>query len=526
MPIAPPGFKRPPSYGQPQRPSATKPAGTKPTTAETRAKRKKSSKGSPGSRQHRSSRQGQQRADKPYHYGAANRFPDVRHPPELRWVALLANGKAVALNHVLSCTWDDATAITKGQLNTGIPHFTEYDPELQLEQGDRVALFASEHGAPFREVWTMRVSSPGVNVNDRVRQYALVSDLDLLRQSDDNFLFRKDKRHPNGWTGPQIIREICRAYGVPVGALYKADYKIATGGFLNKTTRLRVVRGSPLEAIRIVMMRERRRHGRRLVIRWHRGKLYVVPLNRSPHLLALGPTLIDARLQSVLRDQFASAITIHALQEFKLGQDAYAHKKGKLSKLHVYLESDVSRRLFGYVHKIVWSPDAKTDAMLRKEGLAYLAAASKPYRTLTMTHQGMPFLRRGDAIRVQLGSESLKRQVVWVTEVSHSATSDGYTMDVSVVFDDPYLHRGRNILFKLRASHSDAVHGRQRLDPLWYLPKNNKGDLPYTTAGALFPDATAAYQRRRVRGQGAGGVGTPGANFNETTGEVTGGPFG
>jgi hypothetical protein len=525
VPVHPPGFKRNPSYHQEPRPTATGPGRRRPTTAETRAKRKVAKK-APGAQQHRGSRQGHQRADKPYRYGQPDRFPDLAEPPELRYVALLANGKRVALTHVADCAWDDATAILKGTLTTGIPTFREYDPELRLDQGDRVACFASEHGGGFREVWTMRVSSPGLSLSDRQRQYQLVSDLDLLRQSEDNFLFRSDKAHPHGWTGPQIIRAVCKAYNVRIGGLYTAKYPLATGGFMNKTRRLKVVRGSPLEVIRHVLLREKRRHGRRLVIRWHRGKLYVVPMRRSPHLLALGPTLIDARFQSALREQFASAITIHALQEFKLGQDALGRGKSKLSKLHVYLESDVSRRLFGYVHKIVWSPDATSDALLRKEGLAYLAAAAKPYRTLTLTHQGMPFLRRGDAIRVQLGDAALKRQVVWVSEVSHQHSAQGYTMDVSVVFDDPYVIRPRNVLFKLKASHADAVGNRARLDPLWYLPKNNKGDQPYTSATPVFSDQAATYQRRRLRASGGGGVGTPGAVYNDSTGEASGGPFG
>jgi hypothetical protein len=472
----------------------------------------------------KASRQGQQRSDRvlrfyedappsetpwtfPYRKPTV---PKLRQVVRFRLFARLANGKTVRLSRIVSCTWDDGTAVLTGSLTTGIPAFLTEDPEVRLQAGDRVACYASVAGGGYRHIWTMRVYRPEYHAADRQRTYQLANDLDLLRQSEDNFWFKKDKKHPHGWTGPQIIREVCKRYGVPVGAIYGSSRSLTKG------SPIRVKLGSPLEVIRQVVWRERKRFKRRLFIRWDKGKLYVLPLRRSRSLIALGTTLIDAMLAQEMEEQFATAITIHALPEFKLAEDA-AGTKSKLSKMHLYLESPVSRRLYGFVHRVVWSPDAKTTTLLRKEGLAYLRAAAKPKKTLTLTHAGMPFLRRGDAIRVAIGGRALRRQIVWASHIVHQVSAEGYTVEIEVTFDDPYIdRRGQSILQKLKASHDDAVGNRARLDPLWYLPKGNKGDAVVPGSAPMFPEVQRSYGAR-LRNEKSAGVGSfdPG----------TGGPF-
>jgi hypothetical protein len=474
----------------------------------------------------KASRQGQQRTDRVVRYSetapagtpwtAPYRKPTVpklRQVVRFRLFARLANGKTVRLSRIVNLTWDDATAILTGSLTTGVPTFAVHDPEVRLQQGDRVACYASIAGGSFRHIWTMRVYKPEYHAADRQRTYQLANDLELLRLSEDNFVFKKDKKHPHGWTGPQIIREVCKRYGVPVGAIYGSKKSLTKG------SPVRVKLGSPLEVIRSVIWRERKRNGRKLFIRWTKGKLYVMPLRRSRNLIALGTTLIDAMLSQEMPEQFSSALTIHALPEFKAAEDASGAKKSKLGKMHLYLESPVSRRLYGFVHRVVWSPDAKTTTLLRKEGLAYLRASARPKKTLTLTHPGMPFLRRGDAIRVAIGGRALRRQVVWASHIVHQASAEGYTVEIEVTFDDPYIdRRGQTILQKLKATKDDAVGNRARLDPLWYLPKNNKGDSLVPGATPAFPEVQRGY-KSRLRGERAAGVGS----FDSGTG--AGGPF-
>jgi hypothetical protein len=196
------------------------------------------------------------------------------------------------------------------------------------------------------------------------------------------------------------------------------------------------------------------------------------------------------------------------LQQFVYGQDSGGTPMAKQQKMHIEMENDVSRKLFGYVHRIVFSPDAKTDAALRNEGTAYLRAVMVPHRTLTLTHPGMPFLRRGDAIQLALGDPGLSKQLIWVNTVQHVVTPQNYTMDFSVVFDDPYRdRREEKLIFQLKATAAEAVGNRDTTNPFWYL-SNQKDDTPvgldptqggYTTvdpgdpAAGSFSDNTGGY---------------------------------
>lgn len=437
--------------------------------------------------------QQQTRADKPVRYRPAT-HPDLGAVTRFRVTALFANGSQ-QLDIVERLTWEDASALTTGSLVIRVPRGAPEAPENRLDQGDRVMLEASTGGEPWREVWTLRVSKPQATASSLQRSFDLVNDLDLLLRSEDNFYYRRNepdiltvaaRSKKGGWTGPEIIRDVCAQFRVPIAALYTQKRKLK---------KLLVRRGSPLEVIRIVMRRERRKHNLRLVLRYDRGQLSVVPLIRSPFLLALGPTLIEAAFQSEMPEQFTSAITMHGLQEFVYGQAIDGRDKKNRQKMHLELENAASVRQFGYVHRIVFSPDARNDAELREEGNAYLAAVSVPRKTVTVTHKGMPFLRRGHAIKLALGDTGLRKQVCWVNSVSHQVSATGYTMDVQLIFDDPYRdNRHEKLLWRLKATHDQAV-GRSR-GPFWYLPKNKKADAvlptsqPFTVTDPSTTDPT------------------------------------
>lgn len=420
----------------------------------------------------RASGQGQQRADKPYTYGKPNRFPDLRRRPKFRWAVARASGKMVPLQHVEACSWDDVNAITTGTMTVRESPYKQGLSGPSVDQGDRVLCQVSE-GHGWHDLWAMRVYEPALKVADVQRTVKIVNDLDLLRQSEDHFLYKRDATHPQGWTGPQVIADVCRQYHVQIGGLYTTTKKIG---------KIHVKRGSPLTVIRNVILREKRRNGRRLVLSYRNGRLYVLPLRRSPSLLAMGRTLMDAAFSSTLPPEFGSAVTVqHSLDYATGGTDKQKRTKKKAQKGHVEVESRASIARFGYVHRLVFSPDAQSDAELRKEGMAWLAAVAKPLKHLELTHVGMPHLRRGDAIQLALGDEGLRRQIVWVYTVSHNVTPQNYTMNVRVIFDDPYIdHVGESIINRLKSTRDEALAGR---DPVTGLlpgqqPANNKADNP------------------------------------------------
>lgn len=422
----------------------------------------------------KASRQGQARRDKPFNYGEVDRRPNLQVTPTFRFAAVRASGAIDRLTHVESVTWEDVNAILTGTMVLRDSAWDEGSAVKHLDQGDRVVCQVDEHdGRGFNELWFMRVYRPQLAVNDAQRTVQLVNDLDLLRQSDDNFLYKPDHAHVGGWTTTEIITDICKRYQVPIGAIALTTRKRA---------KFHLKRHSPLDAIRVQLRWELRHTRRRYVVRYEGGRLYILPLTRSTHLLGLGPTLIDAAFSSELAPEFASALLLHGLVEYTYGTtDKQGRAIKNTQKMHVYKVATAAVNRFGFVRKIMFSPDARTDAQLQSEAANYLAEVAKPLKKLTLTHAGIPRLRRGDAIKLGIGDDALRKQVVWVYEVSHSLTSSGYTMVVTVIFDDPYTdHIATKLKFRLKKTHDEAVGNRARLDPTgWMLPKNNKNDLHF-----------------------------------------------
>lgn len=392
-----------------------------------------------------STQQGTQRSDPPYTYGAPDQQPNLAVIPEFRFSV---GGRV--LDSVESCTWDDVNAILRGELTTRDVLY-DVTPAPTVSEGTMVQCDVNE-GAGYGYLWEMRAAKPALTASSRQRTFQLVNDLDLLARSEmEPPVYRKNAKHPGGWTGDQIIRDVCDRFHVPVGQLYKGTRK------MQKSWSNAV---SPLEVIRYVVRRERQLTGRKLVLTWYRGKLNVTPLTRSPHLLGLGKTLIEAAFSSELPEEFASAIIIHGLPEQQQPPpvDSKGRKKRKPQKGWVLVESGSSIARFGYVRKIVYSPDAKNDSQLMEEAKSYLAAAAKPLKHLTLTHSGMPRIKRGDAIKLALGDDALRNQIVYVYGVHHTLLPSGYQVQVSVIFDDPYIDdHSRSILWKLKQTADEAA---------------------------------------------------------------------
>lgn len=435
------------------RTGSTKPTHTQPQKRPTSSAAKK----------HKAQGQGKHRADAVFNYGSPDRFPDLAHTPSFRFAVVKSSGEIVELENVETCTWDDASAILTGTIGIRDLQFSANGTPPSVDQGDRIICEVDE-GTGFSELWIMRVYRPQItSLQLGTREFELVNDLDLLRQSEDWFRYKSDKAHPHGWWGHDIIRDVCRRFQVPIGGIYTST----------KRYQLVIKRGSPLEVIRNVVLKERRKAGRRLVTRFEHGRLFVLPLQRSANLLALGPTLLDAQMKSQLHEQFGSAVTLRGIT---INGNNGVPLMNAGQKAHVFVGSPASIARFGFVHRIFFSPDARTDAQLAEEAKAYLSAVAKPIRTLTLNHKGMPRLKRGDAVEVAIGSESLRKQVVWVYEVQHSLVQGNYEMTVTVIFDDPFVPTRQKIFFKLKATQDEAIGNRSRLNPTWFVPKANKDD--------------------------------------------------
>lgn len=456
--------------------------------------------------------QGSARADRKFKYEKAV-YPDLDHTPKFLFAVWKQDPQeVVTIDNMTSCTWEDANAITTGEMNVIVNQVTHPDGP-GVREGDRI-LCACDEGGGFKPLWVLRVSDvQEVSANDGTWQFQLANDLDLLRRSDDFFIYRANKSHPGGWWGHDIIIDVARRYGITIGGVYRSKTKMtipAQKPMHGRMTHGMKTRMSPLDVIRNVVLQERRLSGRRLVVRYEYGSLYVLPLTRNPSLLALGPTLNDMQMESRLLDQFASSVQLWGLKTApgdKFG-GPLAMDANNVKKPWVDITSPKSVARYGFVHKILYSPDARNRKELKDEAQRFLTAVARPWRTVTLTHQILPRVRRGDAITLQVGPSDIRHRIVWVGNVTHTLDATGqYQTTLTLIFTNPFNPKKYRIYWKLKATKQEAVGDRLTRNPAFYVRGDNKSDK--SGAKASFSDSLAnAWMRGATLNSGLG----PGVN--------------
>jgi hypothetical protein len=430
----------------------------------------------------------------------------LRYPPVFRFLLRRAfDGSVVPLENVISVTWDDNSALVTGNIQVQDTTIEASRRQAGVAQGDQIACQVDVHdGQGFKQLWLMRTKSSGLTYSDGSRTFDLANDLQLLQESEGVFRYSGTGQDPHtgphtghhpvkrgGWMGRDIILDICDRYKVPVGAMYEGFPEQKIGNFY------RAAPMSPLEAIKAVVNIEFQKFKRRLTTRWFDGAFYVTPLRRSEHLRALGPTLIEAAFKSELRPEFTSVLTLHGLplkftpnKNDPGGHTSHIMQGGsvfpsvivnsKVDHTTVTRESTAAVSRFGYVRKILYDPDARTLDDLTKHADDYLSIVAKPKKTLQLTLPGIPYIYRGDAIRLGLGDTALRNQLVWVSAITNTITPQQYLQTLTIVFDDPFVnHADLAKVWRLKKTHAEATAFRVRADGLFYWAQpttNNKGD--------------------------------------------------
>lgn len=324
-------------------------------------------------------------------------------------------------------SWDDVNAVLTGEIRLRDP---ADGPQLNIDHGGEVVLsYAPAPGRARVVLWRMRVLQPSREFFGMTRSLQLTNALGWLAKSTDDFKYVKNKKHPQGWTCDQIVRDICKRYNVPVGTIVRGTHRIKSLVKFN---------ASPLDVIAEAYRRERRYTNKRYVLSCYLGKLNITPLRRSARLLELGPTLIQASFQETMREDFATALSVRATGKKRKSKDKEGNPRTDTTKINVKVSSPGAIRKFGYVHKNWTASDADTPAEARAAGLRHLTTVGKPLKELALTHPGMPDIRRGDAVKALLPDKALN-QVIFITEARHTVGPGSYTMDLQVTFTDPFV---------------------------------------------------------------------------------------
>jgi hypothetical protein len=78
-----------------------------------------------------------------------------------------------------------------------------------------------------------------------------------------------------------------------------------------------------------------------------------------------------------------------------------------------------------------------SEANVRERAKRRLVHMQEPDQELSVTVPGIPTLQRGDALRVSLPQVGLS-ELVYAKTVTHSASAESYTTDLTCQFTDPF----------------------------------------------------------------------------------------
>ncbi len=235
------------------------------------------------------------------------------------------NGVEIRMDTRLeSLSWDDTEPILRGTMTV---RRQERTATTLLTEGDRVVIeYAPDGSSSYKKWWEMRVVRPATTYYQGQETYQLVSDLDRLARSTDDFIYIKSKKHPKGWLASEIIADICTRY--------KIRYVLTT-------TRHRFIdykryTASPIDVINEVVDQERILTNEKWALWFEGGILFLVPQRRNPVLAQVGPAAMEASFESFMHDRFATAITVRGAKPVAAKKkDTKGHLKTTKGKLTV-----------------------------------------------------------------------------------------------------------------------------------------------------------------------------------------------
>jgi hypothetical protein len=317
----------------------------------------------------------------------------------------------------------------------------ETSSKITFGDGHQVILSVKWAGS-WREVWRMRVWKPSETLPDGTAEFELADDFKMLAVNMGDFEYKKDKKRnkPKGWKSHEIVKDVAKKYKIRLGRIPKGKTDM-TISMKNK---------SVADLLKEVYKNEREETGRRYILRWQNGKLYVLPLKRQPYLYTLEKQIQSATVTKERNpSKFMTVANVSA---------SYPIGNGRKKKKTEFTVVDRKRlKRYGYIRKNLDIGEVKS----RKEAIKKAKAQmSRIYRkqtnpTFTVEHTGIPFIRRGDGVRVvikEFGIEDKRRRdagsykqekefkqrlsTVFVSSISHTLSAGEYTMTPEFTVDD------------------------------------------------------------------------------------------
>jgi len=334
-------------------------------------------------------------------------------------VALVRPGAStLPLDAVLEdLEWTDENELLAGTCTLRRPD-SGNPASLPIGRGHRVRL-RTQWGGEDYELWQMRVQIPSIE-DGTVLPIELRDDMDLVRRTKKDRLARKNKRHPRGVLPHDALREAARRDGVQLGAI--AETKTRIRHLSKKACNL-------LDWAKALYKRETDKTGRAFVFRMRDGRFEVVPYGRNRIAYRFGSQIQTYSMQRVGAQKPVTVVTGRG----RVGKGRRARK------LTYTATSSVVQRL-GYSHDEHDFGVVDDLADLRSQTRRYLARKLRLRKAITITVPLVPFVRRGDAVIVDLPEEGFKGEeaFMFVASATHSMNAGSRTTVLELVETDHF----------------------------------------------------------------------------------------
>jgi cell wall-associated NlpC family hydrolase len=345
-------------------------------------------------------------------------------------------------------TWTDSLEQAAVQGTVSV-----WDPKRKyafLRKGSRLQLsFREPYGSPngqWKEldrfvIWDKTRHSR----NDPLLYFTFYDMLIYTMETEDSFLFQKDKTHKKGWTAADITRWICDKYQIKLGRIPKAKRYIP---YLNIET------GTIYDLLLKAWTYEREESGLKYVIRAVHDKLYVFPKQPTDIMWELSDdtNLLDAEWVDSMQGM-ATALTVIGTQEQATTSSnpqpgTQPTTPTTQPDIRVTVQQRAKIKRYGYIHKVLrleGISDKKTALKMARNSLLTTARENQDGRVTAFL---VPDLRAGDPIYVKDTAAALVGQF-WCSSVQHQINAGGAITDVglnwmdvvpSMNFDESELH--------------------------------------------------------------------------------------
>ena len=224
------------------------------------------------------------------------------------------------------------------------------------------------------------------------------SKLIYLQKSEDVRLYTKGKDTKT------IISDICKAWGVPL------EYKYST-----TTHKLKQWRGTKLSEMILECLEDvRKKTGTKYVLYSDNGKLVISSRGQNQTVYEFkGKENVLTTASNITLEGVVTKVIIHSNSE-----------EGVRSKLEATVTGNTA---YGTLQSVIVRSDNTALSECKKEAEQAIKDAGKPFQTFVVNAKDIPWIKKGDKVKVVAGDMSGD---YYVTSIVHEATDGTMSMEV------------------------------------------------------------------------------------------------